>query len=167
MNDPVNRVNAQWPAAPGNAATIVMVSTHPKLATNLSGTAAGARRVMFAMDGTELGIPSNSLQAVEILWTENNQASNPNGIRLYTLLKDGVTWREVDCKDDFGTPQIGSGAPQSVPVLATPAERRILIDVARYNGVAIEYTAGATGPTETTGWNGQILLHINAEVLVR
>jgi hypothetical protein len=144
-----------------------MVSTHPKLVGSLLGTAAGAKRYMFAMDGTELGIPANSLQAVELIWLENNQASNANGIRVYTLLKDGTTWREVDVKDDNGVPQIGSAAPQNVPVIATPAERRILIDVARYNGVAIEYTAGATGPTETTGWNGQILLHINAEAIVR
>jgi hypothetical protein len=167
MNAPITRVQAFWPAAPGNNATIVMLATHPKLASSLVGTAAGAKRVMFALDGTELGVPANSLQAVEIIWLENNQASAANAIRVYTLLKDGVTWREVDVKDDNGVPQIGSGAPQSVPVLATPAERRILIDVARYNGVAIEYTAGATGPTETTGWNGQILLHINAESIVR
>jgi len=167
MNSPITRVNALWPAAPGNAATIVMLSTHPKLAGSLVGTAAGAKRVMFAMDGTELAIPANSLNAVELLWTENNQASNANGIRLYTLLKDGVTWREVDCKDDNGVASIGTAAPQAVAVLATPAERRLLIDVARYNGVAIEYTAGATGPTETTGWNGQILLHINCESMVR
>lgn len=167
MNAPITRVNALWPAAPGNNGTILFLATHPKLAGNLSGTALGANRLMKATDGTELGIPANSLQAVELVWLENNQASAANAIRVYTLLKDGVTWREVDVKDDNGTPQIGSAAPQSVPVLATPAERRILIDVARYNGVAIEYTAGATGPTETTGWNGQVLLHVNAEALIR
>lgn len=167
MNAPINRVSCLWPAAPGNAATIVMVSSHPKLSSSLDGAAAGAKKHLFDLDGREMSVPANSIEFVEITWLENNQAGAANAIRVYALLKDGVTWRETDVKDDNGAATIGSGAPQTVGVLATPAERRILIDVARYKGFAIQYTAGATGPTETTGWNGTIMLHLNSEAIAR
>lgn len=157
---------AKWPAPPGNAATIVMVSSAPKINGSLSATANGAKRVMFDNDGRDLAIPANSIHAVELTWLENDQAAAANAIRLYALTEDGVTWREVDCKDDNGVATIGTAAPQTVGILATPAERRLLIDVARYQAFAVEYTAGATGPS-AAGWDGTIMLHLNAESVVR
>lgn len=164
MNSLPRRVMHKWPTAPGNAATIVMVSSAPKINGSLSATAAGARTWMFDQDGRELAIPANSVNGVEIVWLENDQAAAANGVRLYALTKNGTTWREVDCKDDSGNATIGSGAPQTVGTLSTPAERRILFDVSRYYAFAIEYTAGATGPT---AWDGVIMIHINNEVISR
>jgi len=164
MNRLTSRIVCKWPAAPGNAATIIMLCTHPKKVGSLSAIAAGAVRVLQDYDGRDQPITADQISAVEIVWLENDQASNANGIHLYAMKKDTATWREVDCKDDNGVAQIGVGAPQAVPVLATPAERRILIDVARYSGFAVEYTAGATGPTS---WDGTITLHLNDAVVVR
>lgn len=165
MHSLTRRINSKWPAAPGNAATIVMVSTMPKLVGSLNSAAAGAITWCKGQDGRDLGLAANSISAVEIVWLENDQASAAsNAVRLYAIKSDWVTWREVDCKDDSGNPTIGASASQTVGTLLTPAERRILIDVSRYPAFAVEYTAGATGPT---AWDGIIMLHINAQVVIK
>ncbi len=164
MNSQTRRVACKWPAAPGNAATILLFSTHPKLVGSLVGTAAGAVTIQADFDGRSQGISGNQLAAVEFVFLENDQASNANGIRLYALKKDGTTWREVDLKDDLGVASIGAASPRQVPVIATPAEYRLLIDTSRYVGVAVEYTAGATGPS---AWDGNIMAQLNTEALMR
>ena len=143
---------APWPAAPGNNATIIMFTTHAKVATG------GSAQIQQSINQS-----ANRINAVELVWLRNDQASAANGIRVYAL-DDTGTFREVDVKDDNGNPTIGSAAPQAVGVLSAGQERRILIDVSRYAGVAIEYTAGATGPTN---WNGSIAVHMSAEAIVR
>lgn len=164
MSETSMRLLCKWPTAPGNAATILLFATHPKLVGSLSSTANGAVTSKKDQDGRDHTFSANQLNAVELLWNENDQASNANGVRIYTLKNDLVTWREVSLNDDLGAPSIGSLAPKQVPILTTPAEFRLLLDVARYTGLAIEYTAGATGPT---AWSGQITAHINVEVLSR
>lgn len=146
------RVFAPWPAAPGNGATIIMFTTHPKIPTG------GTSQIQPSVNQMV-----SRINAVELVWLRNDQASAANGIRVYAL-DDTSTFREVDVKDDNGLPTVGSAAPQAVPVLSTGQERRILIDVSRYQGVAIEYTAGATGPTN---WNGSIAVHMSAEAIIR
>lgn len=109
------------------------------------------------------GVDVTTINAVELVWHRNDQASAANGIRVYAL-DDTNTWRETDVKDDSGAATIGSAAPQAVAALSAGQERRLLIDVARYRGVAIEYTAGPTGPTQ---WNGTITVHLGAEAISR
>jgi hypothetical protein len=143
-----------WPAAPGNAATIIMFTTHPAIAV--------ATLVPNNLQVAQ-SVPGSRIVAWEGVWLRNDQASAANGIRLYAL-DDGGTFREVDCKDDLGAATIGSAAPQAVGILAAGAERRLLIDAARYNGFAVLYTAGATGPTN---WNGVQHVHIDVESIIR
>ena len=140
-------------AAPGNAATIILAnwSSVPKVPT---GAAATVNPVEKPRD-----LPTNDVVAVELVWIQNDQASAANGVRLYALASDKTTFREVDCKDDNGIATIGSAAPQAVPVLSAGQERRILVVVARYPfGGVIEYTAGATGPTN---WDVLVTYHLN------
>lgn len=142
-----------WPAAPGNGATILMFTTHPAIAV------AGITPVLqYAVS-----VPASRINAWECVWIRNDRASAANGIRLYAL-DDGGTFREVDCKDDNGNAQIGSAAPQAVAALSAGEERRLLIDTSRYNGFAVTYTAGATGPTN---WNGVQHVHMDVEAVIR
>ena len=140
-----------WPVAPALNETIILFTTHPKVATGAT-----------AMTQPSRSLPVNSVNAVECVWHRNNQASAANGIRVYAL-DDTDTWRETDVKDDNGNATIGSAALQAVGILAAGAERRILIDISRYRGAAIEYT-GATPPTQ---WNGTIFAHLGIEALIR
>jgi hypothetical protein len=150
----MGRHNVPWPAAPALNQTIILFTTHPKIPT---GGASQAQPVP--------SLEVNRVNAVEIVWHLNDQASAANGIRVYALGSTDL-WRETDVKDDAGAASIGSGAAQAVGILAAGAERRILIDVSRYRGVAIEYT-GATAPTAVTGWDGTITVHLGVEALLR
>lgn len=143
-----------WPAAPGNGATILLFTTHQGIAV------AGLQ----AVEGQYLhGVDPCRINAWEGVWLRNNQASAANGIRLYALDDQGVM-REVDCKDDNGNATIGSGSPQAVASLSTGQERRLLIDTSRYQGFAVTYTAGATGPTN---WNGVQQVHLDVEAVIK
>lgn len=147
-----SKIYAPWPAAPGNGATIILACSADKVATGGTGITKA------------VNLPRGSMvDAIEITWHRNDQASAANGIRVYAL-DDTNTWREADVKDDNGAATIGSAAPQAVGVLSTGQERRILIDVSRYRAAAIEYTAGATGPT---AWNGTIIIHLGAGAVQR
>jgi hypothetical protein len=152
-----SRHGVPWPAAPGNGATIVMACCKvPKLATGAGATVPSTEPVR--------NLDANDVNAIEIVWLRNDQASAANGVRLYAV-DDAGTYREVDLKSDTNAATIGSAAPVQVPVLSTGQEWREFLDVSRYiNGWAVEYTAGATGPTN---WNGCIVLHLGAQALVR
>jgi hypothetical protein len=143
-----------WPAAPANAATIIMFTTHPAIAV----ASLIPNNLQIATS-----VPASRIIAWEGVWLRNDQASAANGIRLYALDDAGVM-REVDCKDDNAVATIGSAAPQAVALLSTGQERRLLIDAARYNGFAVTYTAGATGPTN---WNGVQHVHLDVEAIIR
>lgn len=148
------RQTIPWPIAPGNAATIIMFTTHPDVAVaGIQPTNANWLRSMAA----------EKVNAWEGVWIRNDQASAANGIRLYAL-DDLDVMREVDCKDDNGVATIGAAAPQAVGVLASPAERRLLIDTSRYRGFAVTYTAGASGPTN---WNGHQQVHLDVEAIIK
>ncbi len=135
-----SRTFSTWPAAPGNAATIVLFSTQ-RLASK---------------GGLEIA-------AVEFTWHRNDQASAANGLRCYAL-DDTNTWRETDLKDDFNLPTIGSAAPLTIPALATGQEWREKFVVAHLRGFSFEYTAGAVGPS---AWNGSIAIHRSALAVQR
>lgn len=158
LNSP-SKLTAPWPAAPGNAATIIMVCTADKV---VSGSSSGVTKAVNVPGGPSL------IDAIELVWLENDQASAANGVRVYAKKSNGA-WREVDVKNSAGAATIGAAAAKQAPVLASPAEYRLMIDVARYPyGVAIEYTAGATGPTSgASTWDGLITLHQRAEAIQR
>ena len=148
------RVLLPWPAAPGNGATIILATTHPKVPTGGTATIQPSS-VLVSTD--------NYLNALEFVWLRNDQASAANGVRVYAL-DDTGTFREVDVKNYLNAATIGSAAPFQVPILSAGQEYHLLIDVSRYRGVAVEYTAGATGPTN---WNGTIFAHLSVEALQR
>lgn len=140
----MSRTYIPWPAAPGNAATIVLFATHDR--------AAGGSGAIYRGKG---GAPTaTQADVIEIAWHRNNQASAANGVRVYALDDTGA-WRETDLRDDADAPTIGAAAPQAVPLLAATQERRLTLVVSHLRGFAVEYTAGATGPTN---WNGTITL---------
>lgn len=148
------KILAPWPAAPGNGATIILACTAPKVVTGGTGIT----------QPVNLPRGPSCVDAIELVFLANDQASATNGIRLYARDENG-TWREVDCKDDNGAATIGSASPQAVAALSAGQERRLLIDVSRYpRGAAVEYTAGGTGPT---AWAGSIALHCGAEQISR
>lgn len=156
MSDsPPSRQFAPWPAAPGNAATIILFCTHPKVPSG--GTA--AVRPSLEQRGGIGKFDVREMECVDILWHKNDQASAANGVRVYVTDDGGVTWFESDRKSDTNAATIGAAAPVQVPVLASPQEWRETFVVADCQGVAIEYTAGATGPTAVTGWRGTITCH--------
>lgn len=154
------RIVAPWPAAPGNNATIIMFTTHPKVATGSSVTTPSTLKSMVKPGA--FTVSPDEIAEIELLWHRNNQASAANGLRLYVLIRlsDGTTeWVESDCKNDSNNATIGTAAAIQVPSLAAPQEWRETFRVNQYLGFAIEYTAGATGPTQDTGWAGNVILH--------
>lgn len=140
-----------WPAAPGNGATIVMFATH----TRFAGGSGAIYKPLTSVAGRR------QLEAVTLTWLRNDQASAANGLRVYGL-DDTDTWREVDLKTDAGAASIGSAAPVQVAALIAGQEQRETLIVKHLKGVAVEYTAGATGPT---AWNGCIALDWGAAVV--
>lgn len=151
------RESAPWPAAPGNGATIVLFCTHPRVPGGGAGSPVGPT----------LGRATPFLDSVTCLWHKNDQASAANGVRIYMTDDAGVTWHESDRKDDSDAATIGAAAPRQVPVLTPPQEWRETFLVSDVRGFAIEYTAGATGPTPVTGWRGTITINQFAEVTTR
>jgi hypothetical protein len=132
-----------------------MFTTHDKVVTG--GTATTQARLQGVSHS------GGMLNAVEITWLRNDQASATNGLRVYAL-DDADVFREVDVKNYLNAPTIGSAATFTVTSLSAGQEYHALLDVSRYRGVAVEYTAGATGPTN---WNGCIVAHISVAALQR
>lgn len=156
MSDsPPSRAFAPWPAAPGNNATILLFNSHPKI---VSGGTAVTRPSLQRLAGIG-SFDTRELEALEVAWHRNDQASAANGVRAYTTDDGGVTWFETDLKSDTNAATIGSGAAIQVPILAVGAEWRETFIISHLQGFAIEYTAGATGPTAVTGWRGTVTCH--------
>jgi len=155
------RAYVAWPAAPvGAATTICLFTTHQRS----TGGVVFPPSLMPGISQPDM----RRIDAVEIVCLRNDVAGAANGLRLYALQSDGKTWTEVDCKDDNGAATIGSAANQTIPVVAAGAERRLLIDVSRYRGVAIDYTTGAGGPTSGIAtWDGLIAVHLGYGNLLR
>ncbi len=153
MDTEGGRAYAPWPAAPGNAATIVLFTTHDRSA---GGSGTLSRPSIKDID-------SRRVDAITITWLRNDQPSNANGVRVYGYDNTG-TWREVDLKDDQNLPTVGAGAAVQVPVLAAGQEWRETLIVSHLLGVCVEYTAGATGPTN---WNGSIGVDLGCQVIAR
>tara|TARA_R110000868_G_scaffold94150_7_gene260021 strand:+ start:1938 stop:2405 length:468 start_codon:yes stop_codon:yes gene_type:complete len=148
----------RFPTAPGNAATICLVATHP-------GTVAAGLPVAVAATSDRL--VAKNLSEVEIVWHKNDQASAANGVRAYVTDDGGTTWFETDVKSDTNAATIGTSAAVQIAALSSPAEARTTIRVSQYQGVAVFYTAGATGPTAVTGWRGTITAHLNAVSVIQ
>jgi hypothetical protein len=150
-----NRRILPWPTVPANNGTIVLFATHDRLA-------GGSGTKFRAMAGAR-GIAPTDIDAFEVVWHSHNKASAANGLRLYVIDDQGA-WVESDLKNDSGTASIGSGAAIQVAALSAPAEARYLLDIARYRGFAVEYTAGADNPEN---WTGTMTLHLNRAVVQR
>lgn len=146
------RFYAPWPAAPGNNATIILFATHPR-------QPGGSGDIVAPKDAPAPG----QVDAITITWLRNDQASAANGVRVYGY-DNTDTWREVDLKNSLNIATIGSAAPVQVPILAAGQEYRVTLVVSHLRGVAVEYTAGGTGPT---AWNGAIAVDIGAQVVAR
>lgn len=147
------RIYPPWPAAPGNNATILLYAWGPVARTTGSSV----------YTPTDPNTKNRVIDLVTITWLRNDQASAANGVRVYGL-DDTGTFREVDLKNNFNAATIGSGAPVAVPALSAGQEYRVSLNVAHLKGGAIEYTAGATGPTN---WNGCVAVDYGALVAVR
>jgi hypothetical protein len=146
-----------FPTAPGNNATILLFNTHPKQV--------GGAGTMF--QPSLQGLQQVRIAAIHCRWLLNNQASAANGLRVYALRRDGVNWSEIDLKNDANAPTIGAAAPVQVPVTAAGAEWRETLVVSHCRGVAVEYTAGATGPTDGSGWDGCISVDLDSVAVIR
>lgn len=145
------------PTAPGNNATVILAATAAKQPGG-SGAIVQPPPHMEKLRGRAT--------AVTITFLAHDQASAANGIRVYA--KDAAgTWRESDRKNDSDVATIGSAAPVQIPVLSSPAEKRVTIIVADLDDWAIEYTAGATGPTATTGWQLKISVEVDDLAVIR
>lgn len=145
-----------WPTTiPANNATIVLFTTHLR---QVGGSGEFFQPSLKGVLGS-----SGRLNSIEVTFHRHNKASAANGLRLYAL-DDTDTWRETDLKDNNDLPTIGSAAPKQVPILSAGQEYRIGIDVSRYRGVALEYTAGADNPEE---WNGTIFAWLSVAALQR
>jgi len=147
-----------WPTAPGNAATVIMVSTAPKPAGG-SGQAVPPT--------LSQGLEKGRAVSVTLGYLRNDQASAANGVRVWASDNGGVDWFEVDLKSDTNAATCGSAAPIQVPVLAAGAEWRETFIVKHLKDFAIEHTAGATGPTAVTGWRGVISVELDNVAVIR
>lgn len=148
------------PAAPGNNATCVLFSTHPRKPGGL-GTAVTS--TFSTGDGNEvIRILPDAIEEVELTYHLHDQASAANGLRAYVTNDGGVTWLETDLKGDVAgvpnQPSIGAAAPIQVPALAAGQEWSETFMIGKYKGFALEHTAGAVGPTAVTGWSVSIAI---------
>jgi len=142
------------PAAPAAGATVVLFASHPR---QPGGSGTAVTSTFTTGSGTEsVKVNPDSIQKVEIVWTKNDQASAANGVRAYITDDGGETWNETDLKGYVNgvanQPSIGAAAPIQVPALSAGQEWSETFEVDQYKGFAVEYTAGATGPTADTGW---------------
>lgn len=144
---------APWPTVPGNNSTVILFTTHER-------DPGGGQSIV---QPSLAGISGQQVDAIEVVFHRHNKASAANGLRLYAVDDTGA-WRETDLKNDLDAPTIGSAAPRQVPVLSAGQEYRIFLDVSRYRGVRLEYTAGADNPEE---WNGTIWAHIGVTAMAK
>jgi hypothetical protein len=143
------------PAAPGNGATVVLFSTHPR---KPGGSGTAVTSAFATADGNEVvQIRPDAIEELELKYYRNDKASAANGLRAYQTGDGGVTWEETDMKGDVAgvpnQPSIGAASPIQVPVLSAGQEWSETFVIGGYRGFALEHTAGATGPTAGTGWS--------------
>jgi len=129
------------PAAPGNAATATIFN---------SITAFGANQMRT------LG-----LSMLEVTWHLLDQASATNGFKAYTS-NNGSTWTQTDLKDDSGTATM----PVTVAALSS-TQIQYRFPVSGFKDFKLEWTAGATGPTASTGWQLTVVGHFGATAVQR
>ena len=155
VNEQTRVAFAVWPDVPTANQTIILFCTHPRQPGG-SGTLQQPTSLVAGPVSREVG--PEDIQAVTLLFLKHNQLSHANGVRAYGWCSKTSLWYEVDLPDQNDAPSIGANAAIQVPVLTSPATRRVRCEVADLEGLSLEYTAGATPPTE---WVGSIALHIN------
>lgn len=131
------------PSAPGNNASV-------DLFNSVTAFGGGMMRML-------------GLDMVEISFHLLDQASATNGLKLSTSTDKGVTWTQSTVPDDAGTATM----PLTVSSLAANAQRSYRFVVSGYPDVKITYTAGATGPTATTGWGVSVVGYFGAVAMQR
>ena len=144
---------AVWPTVPTANETIILFCTHPR---QPGGAGALQQPTSLVVGSRHVG--PEDIQAVTLLFLNHNQLSAANGLRVYAWASKTGLWYEVDLPDENDAPTIGANAEIQVPVLTNSTIWRERLEVADLEGVAVEYTAGATPPTE---WVGSIALHVN------
>ena len=139
------------PSAPAGGATTVLFATHP---CNLgAGGVAVTSAFLRASTGQAVSVSPDAIEEVEVVFGLHDHASAANGVRAYYTNDGGITWHETDIKDPKNAPTIGAANPIQVPALSAGQEWAEIFRIGRYRGLAITYTAGATGPTAGTGWD--------------
>jgi hypothetical protein len=146
---------ANVPAAPGNNATVVLFSTHPR---KPGGSGTAVQSTFATGKGTAaVVINPDAIEELDLTYHLHDHASAANGLRAYETTDGGTTWTETDMKGYVAgvanQPSIGAGAPIQVPALSAGQEWAETFHIGRYRGFALEHTAGATGPTPGTGWS--------------
>lgn len=141
---PPESLNISFPAAPGNNATAVIFNSATQL-----GSGKNLRSLQVVM--------------VELTWFLLDQASAANGLKFYASIDAGTNWRQCSLPDDTGTATM----PVSVAALAASTNHTFRFVTTQFNDVKIEWTAGATGPTATTGWEGCVAVHRGGIAVVR
>jgi hypothetical protein len=152
---------ANVPAAPGNNATCVLFATHPR---KPGGSGSAVVSTFESGTGTEpIDVNPDAIEEVEVTFHAHDKASAANGLRAYVTVDGGTTWNETDMKGYVAgaanQPSIGAAAPIQIPALSAGQEWVETFDAGRYRGFAIEYTAGATGPTPVTGWSVSVTVN--------
>jgi hypothetical protein len=138
------------PAAPSTGQTVVLFATHPRMP---GGSGTPVTSTFATVDGANVVIEHGAIRDLAAVFGLHDHASAANGLRAYYTNDAGTTWHETDVKgiDDVAT--IGAGHAIQVPTLSAGQEWAEVFHVGRYRGFALEYTAGATPPTPTTGWD--------------
>jgi hypothetical protein len=143
---------SSMPSAPGNGATVILFSTYRKQAGG-SGAYLQPSTFVRACSQEALTVAPGAIEQVRVAFHKHDKASAANGLRAYVLDPQG-SWVETDLKDPTsGSATIGANATVQVPALTAPQEFVKTFSLAGYIGFALEYTAGAAGPTADTGWD--------------
>lgn len=148
------------PAANGKG---VLFTTHPKAPGDLTVyQAANAALGIVGPSCPELNI--GELNFLEFTWTRNDQASAPNGVRVFLLTEKKTTWYETNVPDDANASSMGA---IQVPIIAGGAGtvRTWKLDCSGYLvGVAVELTEGAV---LATARDGVFVAHTTVETVSR
>lgn len=128
------------PAAPGNAATVVLFN---------SVVAFGAQQMRHV-----------GLDMVELIMLALDQASAASGLKAYGSKKGGAFF-QMSFPDQSGTATM----PKTYAALAAGSNYQDMFDVSGLDDFKLEYTAGATGPTDVSGWSPIITGYFNSRAV--
>lgn len=131
------------PAAPGNNATVVLFS---------SVSAFGAKMMRT------LG-----LDMVELILLALDQASAASGLKAYGSKDGGVTYYQMSFPNGAGTATM----PVTLAALSAGQNHQQMFEVAGLDDFKLEFTAGATGPTDVTGWVPVVTGHFNSRSVTK